>query len=77
MGAPAAARVVTDIHGNGGKHLCRVHVNPSPVPVMAEVTKVDNKGQHSKETVFYARLNNQTLELTGDEKAAYIAQRWG
>lgn len=64
-------------HGNGGKHLCRVHVNPSPVPVEAVVTKTDKDGQHSKATVFCERLNNQTRELTGDEKTQYIAQRWG
>jgi type I restriction enzyme R subunit len=78
VGLAAAANVTTTIDAVEGRDLCRVHVEPSGHPVEAEVTVADERGQFSKERVFYARLNNATRAISDErERQKYIAQRWG
>lgn len=78
VGLAAAANLTTIIHRVDGHDLCRVHVEPSGHPVEAEITATDDRGQHVKRRVFYARLNNATREVSDErEHQRYIAQRWG
>jgi type I restriction enzyme, R subunit len=76
MGGATAARVSVQFHSIDGADVCRIQVQPSPVPVEADVT-IDVKGQFVKKTgVFYVRSGNSTRELDGAEKAKYILGRW-
>ena len=75
MGSAAAARLSAQFHLIDGADLCRVHVQPSPVPVEAKVT-VDVKGQFVKKTAFYVRSGNSTRELDAAERAKYVLGRW-
>jgi hypothetical protein len=78
VGLAAAANVTTTIHQVGGRDLCRVHVEPSGHPVEADATTADERGQFSKQRVFFARLNNVTRAISDErERQLYIAQRWG
>lgn len=53
---------------------CRVHVQPSALPVEAKVST--ENGQLSKKTAFYVRIGNSTHELSTTEKAKYLLNRW-
>lgn len=75
MGGAAAARLSVQFHTIDGAEVCRVHVQPSPVPVEAHVT-VSVKGQFVKKTAFYVRSGNSTRELADAERAKYILGRW-
>lgn len=75
MGGAAAARLSVQFHTIDGADVCRVHVQPSPVPVDATVT-VDLKGQLKKKTAFYVRNGNSSRELDDAEKAKYVLGRW-
>ena len=75
MGGAAAARMSVQFHTIDGAAVCRVHVQPSPVPVEADVT-VSVKGQFIKKTAFYVRSGNSTRELSEAEKAKYVLGRW-
>ena len=75
--AAAASLVTTQMHTVDRKDICRVHVKPSGHPVDAKVRVVDVKGNHVKQTNFYARINNGTHKfIDDDEKQKYIAHRW-
>ena len=78
LGISAVANLTTEVVTVDGKDICRVHVKACGFPVEASVTEVDKKGQHVKKTVFYARINGQTIQLKEDdpEKQKYITQRW-
>ncbi len=77
VGAAAATNVTTQVHTIGGNDVCRVHVKPSGHPVHAQVTLVDNAGQHEKTRLFYVRMNNGTRAVDDDaEIEKYIAHRW-
>jgi type I restriction enzyme, R subunit len=75
MGGATAARLSAQFHVIDGADLCRVHVQPSPVPVEAAVT-VSVKGQLVKKRAFYVRSGNSTRELDDAERAKYILGRW-
>jgi type I restriction enzyme R subunit len=75
MGGAAATRLSVQFHTIDGADVCRVHVQPSPVPVKAEVT-LSVQGQNVKKTVFYVRSGNSTRELSDDEQVKYILGRW-
>ena len=75
MGAAAATRLSVQFHTIDGADVCRVHVQPSPVPVEATVT-VSVKGQFFKKSAFYVRSGNSTRELDDAERAKYILGRW-
>jgi type I restriction enzyme R subunit len=78
VGLAAAANVTTLIHRVDGHDLCRVHVESSGFPVEAEVTVADSKGQWSKRSAFFIRLNNATREIEDErELQRYVALRWG
>jgi type I restriction enzyme, R subunit len=78
VGLAAAANVTTTIHHVDGHDLCRVHVEPSGHPVMAEVTLADERGRFAKKERFYIRLNNGTRAIEDQSECErYIAQRWG
>jgi type I restriction enzyme R subunit len=78
VGLAAAANVATTIHRVDGHDVCRVHVEPSGHPVEAEVTVVDERGQHRRERRFFIRLNNATRAIEDErDRQRYIAQRWG
>jgi type I restriction enzyme R subunit len=78
VGQAAAANVTTTIDAVEGRDVCRVHVEPSGHPVEAEVTVADERGQFSKQSEFFARLNNATRAISDErERQRYIAQRWG
>jgi hypothetical protein len=52
-------------------------VKPSPFPVDAAVTVIED-GKPRKKTVFYVRLPNKTAPISNEEeKRKYIAQQWG
>lgn len=55
--------------------MCRVHVQPSALPVEAKVT-MEKNGQLHKKTAFYVRIGNSTHELNATEKAKYLLNRW-
>lgn len=76
LGAAAATNVATYIHTVDGYDLCRVHVHPSRFPVDAEVT-IAKKEQLEKKDAFYVRVTNGTRELAAEERAKYVAGRWG
>ncbi|MEZ5246311.1 MAG: DEAD/DEAH box helicase family protein [Acidimicrobiales bacterium] len=77
LGAAAVSNVTTQMATVDGKDICRVHVKPSGHPVDAKVRIVDAKGNHMKQTNFYARINNGTHKfIDEDEKQKYIAHRW-
>lgn len=77
LGAAAVSFVTTQMHAVDGKDVCRVHVKPCGFPVDANVRVVDKKGNHMKQTNFYARINNATHKFIDDEqKQLYIGQRW-
>jgi type I restriction enzyme R subunit len=77
VGLAAAANVTTEIHHVDGHDVCRVHVEPSGHPVLADVTIADRQGQFSKKQLFYVRLNNATRSIEDErERQRYIAQRW-
>jgi len=45
--------------------------------VHADVTIVDNNGQHQRKQMFYVRMNNGTRSTDDDtEIEKYIASRW-
>jgi len=75
MGAAAAANVSAQFHSIDGADVCRVHVQPSALPVEAKVSTEKN-GQLSKKTAFYVRIGNSTHELSMTEKAKYLLNRW-
>jgi hypothetical protein len=76
MGGATAARLSVQFHSIAGADVCRIHVQPSPVPVEADVT-VNVKGQFVRKTgVFYVRSGNSTRELDDAQKAKYILGRW-
>ena len=75
MGAAAAARLSVQFHTIDGFDVCRVHVQPSPVPVEATVT-MSVKGQFVKKSAFYVRSGNSTRQLDDGERAKYILGRW-
>jgi type I restriction enzyme R subunit len=75
MGGAATARLSVQFHTIDRTDMCRVHVQPSPVPVEADVT-VRVKGQFVKKTAFYVRSGNSTRELGDDERAKYVLGRW-
>lgn len=78
VGLAAAANVTTTVQRVDGHDLARVHVEPSGHPVEAEVAVEDAHGQHSKERLFFIRLNNGTRAVEDPkEHERYIAQRWG
>jgi type I restriction enzyme R subunit len=77
VGAAAAANVAPQFHTIEGRDIARVHVQPSAVPVMAEITVVDKHDQHQKKTAFFVRVGNGTKELDDDdERGKYIKTRW-
>jgi type I restriction enzyme R subunit len=77
VGLAAAANVTTEIHHVDGHDVCRVHVEPSGHPVLADVTIADRQGQFSKKQLFFVRLNNATRSIEDErERERYIAQRW-
>lgn len=78
LGAAAVSNLTTEVVTVDGKDICRVHVKACGFPVVAKVTELSEKGQHTKRTNFYARINGQTVHLKDDdpEKQKYIAQRW-
>lgn len=77
MGETVATNVSQQLHTVDGKDLCRAHVRPSAFPIDALVT-IDKKGQQTKKTAFYVRINNATREITAaEERQRYIATRWG
>jgi type I restriction enzyme R subunit len=75
MGGAVAARLSVQFHTIDGAEVWRVHVQPSPVPIDANVT-VNVKGQLVKKSAFYVRSGNSTRELSEAEKAKYILGRW-
>jgi type I restriction enzyme R subunit len=75
MGGAVAARMSVQFHTIDGAEVCRVQVQPSPVPIKATVA-VSVKGQLIKKTAFYVRSGNSTRELSDDEQAKYILGRW-
>ncbi len=75
MGAAAAANVSAQFHTIDGADVCRVHVQPSALPVDAKVSTEKN-GQLYKKTAFYVRIGNSTHELSATEKAKYLLNRW-
>jgi len=75
MGAAAAANLSAQFHTIDGADLCRVHVQPSALPVEAKVT-TEKSGQLHKKTAFYVRIGNSTHELNPTEKAKYLLNRW-
>jgi type I restriction enzyme R subunit len=75
MGPAAAANVSAQFHTIDGADLCRVHVQPSALPVEAKVTTEKN-GQLHKKTAFYVRIGNSTHDLNATEKAKYLLNRW-
>ena len=78
LGKPATAHVAAQLHHVNGDNVCRVHVNPSPSPVMATVTVEDKDGQPSQVEKFFVRLNNTTQPLDDpDDQATYKSDRWG
>jgi len=56
MGAAAAANVSVQFHTVDGADVCRVHVQPSALPVDAKVT-MEKNGQLYKKTAFYVRID--------------------
>ena len=77
LGAAAVANVSTEILNIDGKDVCRVQVKPCGFPVDAKVTIVDKKGQHVKQTNFYACIGPGTLKfVSDDEEQKFISQRW-
>jgi hypothetical protein len=78
VGLAAAAGVTTTIHQVDGRAVCRIHVEPSGHPVLAQVTVAGERGQLLKKQLFYVRLNNATRAIEDDgERELYVAQRWG
>lgn len=75
MGAAAAANVSAQFHTIDGADVCRVHVQPSALPVDAKVSTEKN-GQLHKKTAFYVRIGNSTHELSATGKAKYLLNRW-
>ncbi len=75
MGGAVAARLSVQFHTIDGADVCRIHVQPSPVPIKAEVT-ASVRGQLIKKTAFYVRSGNSTRELGDTEQAKYILGRW-
>jgi hypothetical protein len=75
MGGAAAARMSVQFHTIDKADVCRVHIQPSPVPVEATLT-VDVKGQLTKKTAFYVRAGNSSRDLDAAEKTKYILGRW-
>jgi type I restriction enzyme R subunit len=75
MGAAAATNMSPQIHHVDGHDLCRVHVQPSGVPVDATVA-YEKDGQIEKKTQFFVRIANGTKALDESERAKYITGRW-
>jgi type I restriction enzyme, R subunit len=77
LGAAATALLSAAILSVDGHDICRLHAEPSPYPVDAEITTVDAKGQHSKRSAFFIRQLNRTREIAEEaEIQRYKAQRW-
>jgi type I restriction enzyme R subunit len=76
MGAAAATNMNPQIHNVDGHDLCRIHVQPSGVPVDAAVA-YEKDGQIEKKTQFFVRVANGTKSLDDEERAKYIKGRWG
>ena len=77
VGPAALSNVTTEVLTVDSKDICRVHVKPCGFPVEAKVTEVDKKGQHSKKSLFYTRVNGQTIAIADEaERQKYLSQRW-
>lgn len=69
LGGAAASLAKVRMHEAEGQKVCIVHIDPSPVPVFARVSKGDQ--------VFFVRINNSTRVLEGADLVGYVRQRWG
>lgn len=63
MGAAAAARLSVQVHSVDGADVCRMPVQPSPVPVEATIT-VAVREQLANKTAFFVRPGNSSRNST-------------
>jgi hypothetical protein len=69
FGAAAASLAKIRVEKAEEDEVCLIHVDPSPSPVYAKVSKGDQ--------VFFVRINNSTRVLEGADLVSYVRQRWG
>ena len=70
LGKVAASDLSVSPHLLDDKTVVRIDVGPSPKPVFAKTLK----GEKSEK--FLARINNSTMELTGQDMLDYQKRRW-
>lgn len=68
LGAPALDHITVSIHEVGGVQVCRIQVEPSPIPTWAK----EGSKRH-----FFIRAVNTTQSLTEREVEEYIRRHWG
>lgn len=76
LGMPAMSSVRVNFEEPDDAHLvCRIDVDPSPVPVY--LTPPKTKGTGAREPEFWVRAGNGTRSLRIDELLDYHRGRWG
>ncbi|MGB9113512.1 MAG: DUF262 domain-containing protein [Acidimicrobiales bacterium] len=70
LGMASASDMSVAICDIDGHDVARIDVGPAPQEVFARAPKTD------KVEKFYVRLNNQTVELTGQQLLKYQKKRW-
>jgi hypothetical protein len=68
LGTPACRLLRILFHQQDGKHVCRVVILPSPVPVYAK---------EDKQSKFYIRTGSGTREMDLQEAVTFIKTKWG
>jgi hypothetical protein len=76
LGMPALSSMRISFEDSGGAApVCRIDVDPSPVPVYLTPPKAKGKG--AREPEFWVRAGNGTRSLRIDELLDYHRGRWG
>ena len=68
LGPLAATRAKIQLRATNGVQVALVHVDPSPEPIYAKVSKGDQ--------VFFVRMNNSTRSLEGADLVGYVNRHW-